>query len=345
MVCLTATSFGLAFLQTSLELLWPDRARVGLAMPLDLAMPSRSPIPHLGFWIYFFPLAALSLAAWSRLAESFPRAIDGLAVRSGSLTDWARSLLLLLLLYGGLGVVAAIVEHLFFHHFFTGPAHHVVVITAALGIVYAGRRPPFLHVSLAAPAHRARLRQRRRANLICIVLLVATYASWMAQRQLTMWLYQQSAAVSALLTLATLPMAALFAWALLHGSFASAARWSIRALEARQRRTTTQGGPDPRIRVAVEVASHAAAAALWLAAGRAIWSRAQRVPSTGTSTVRLGVDWYFLDLWNAITAAEAVILPAFAVLCGVGTYRALRPRPSHDREPANDRATSARVDR
>lgn len=317
-----AVGLGLALLQAWLVFLWSSRSRVGLAMPF--ARLGQDDIPHLGAWIYFVPLGILSIAGLSRFAATRSRAFAGLAVDDTSFAGWGRSVALLCALYGGLGMVAAVVEHLVFHHFVTGPAHHVAIIVILLGVHEAGRRRPFLGVRLSPPSHPDAQRRQRIANWICIITALAVYASWMANEPLTNFAHRLDGLQTTLFILATLPPAALFGWAILHSSCAAAATRVVDALESRFERLATRQDRGRGWRAAtVTGIAHFGVAALLLGLGFAFWRWAFQAWGPSGARPFLGVDWYFVSVWSAVTAAEAVILPATALLAGLGVHRAL----------------------
>lgn len=317
---------GIVLLQVWLGFLWENRApAVGLAMPFRWFGQER--IPHLGAPIYFVPLGILAMAAFLRIAEARPRAVAGLVVETRSLSRWARSLAVLVVLYGGLGVVAAVVEHLLFHHFITMPAHHVTIVVLLLGVPYAGRRRPFLGVSLSPPLGCSVRRRRRLADAVVVTLLVLVYASWVAYRPLTELAYRWTTVQTIGFHLVAASLAALLAWALLHSSAVDLGAMISGRLEARFEaigHAERPGGSGSR--AVVVWASHLAVAAAVLGAGHGWWQWSSAFWAARSSTRLFGVDWYFANVWSAVTAAEAVIVPSVALLAGLDLYRTLAGR-------------------
>lgn len=329
LLSLILVALGAAVLQGWLTMLWSNRERVGLAMPLQLELGHGDPIPHLGAWIYFFPLAILVVGALLRFYETHPQAMAGLSMRTGSPAQSVGSLLVLVALFGGVGVAAAVIEHLFIHHFASGPAHHVVILVVFLGLCFAGRRRPFLHVTFAHPLDDAGRWRRRRADFICVVLITIIYASWMAYHSLSDFEYQLDTLQAALFIGATLLPAALLGWAILHSSLVAGVSIVVGALEARGEDASSDakridGWPG----AAVEWVSHFGVAALMLGLGRLLWLWFEQVWNPNRSSLLLGVDWYFVSAWGAVTAAEAAIVPAALLFGGLGVHRVLVRRKS-----------------
>ncbi|MEZ5333586.1 MAG: hypothetical protein R2991_16485 [Thermoanaerobaculia bacterium] len=324
---------GSVLLQAWLTFLWPERGLVGLAMPLTFELMPETRIPHLGHWLYFFPLALLSVGALSRFVGSHPRAISGLSLSHGALSGRLGGWGILAALYAAIGSVAAAVEHLLFHHFETAPGHHVAIVVLLVGATYAGRRRPFRRVRLSPPAGRAERDRRRRADALCLALFSIAYASWTVQPRLSLWTYRLGPVGTALLVLATVPPAALFGWALLHGSLVVPVGHAVRALEGLARSVRTRRRPSRRAIAFVDGLAHVSAAAAVLAGARWLWRWGHGARSGPVSAPFLGVDWYFLDLWSGVTAAEIAIVGAAAVLAG-----ALVPRPWSPPMPRTDRS-------
>lgn len=317
---------GLALLQSWVAFLWPERARVGFAMPLGMFGEER--IPHLGAFIYFVPLGILTVGALLRFASTRPRALVGLAVDTGSATEWVRSVAVLSVLYGTLGLLAAAVEHAVFHHFVTGPAHHVVIVVVLVGLYGAGRRRPFLRVTLSPPVEDAERRRRRVANAICVISAIALYSSWLAHDSLTRFAQRLDGWETALFVLATLPPAALFGWALLHSALADVVAKVVRRLEVRFEGRASESRPRRDWPATVAVAcAHFGVAASLLGLGRLLWRWADSAWSADASTRFAGVDWYFVNVWSAVTAAEAVTLPAVALFAGIDLVRGVQIAP------------------
>ena len=296
---------GLALLHGLLILLWPERTTHGFLMVADLS----DDLPRVS-WIVVLPwLAILVLGVLFRLRETHSTALDAWRWCPG---DAFGSLARMLALYLGAAFAGAIVEPMIDFHFVTSISIYCFLATVLLGAIFAGRRRPFLKVSLTqTPGSR----RRWIGSAIAGALLAAFYVEflvdnrfWSVQYAVAGWLWWT------ILALLAVP-GAMLGWAVLHSHLMDLLAWIVRKLE------WCAGAVEAHSSVRIEhwlahVGSAAAVLALLRGLGAALGANA---PSrVHKSLVLLGVDWYFVKPFTSVTAAELFVLLAFVLITSCG---------------------------
>lgn len=305
----TVVLIGLALLHAVLFLLWPDRAvleqgllrvfnttNVGFDLGSFLLLP----------WIALF---LVGLAA--RLLETHPGIFDSLRWTSDSPLASLFRILGFYLVAAGVGIL---LKYTLTFHFVPSLGLFCLATVLVTGAIFAGRRRPFMDISLSRPREASR---RRRADGVSLVLLVALYAEftvdkafWHLNDDMPNWAWQGIMVVLA-------GLGVLLGWSLLHGSLVTSAGRLVRWLETQARLETSEKRTTWAVHLAAAVAS-----LLLLKTCYLLWtSKSWFLPREDGSTVFLGIDWYFVTAQKSVPAGEVFVILVFGVVGSILLWR------------------------